>query len=115
MPDTIMARTSQNDKCRGRGRSDRRPPPTVRTLIAYLVPFAVLAILADWLFYLELEQYRQHGSHVPQASLVVALGLNGVAISIPFFWLLARRWAIPRAPKKSTTACAAPRSTNGIH
>lgn len=88
-----MARTSRSRRQRERGRGGRKPPPGVRTLLAYLLPFAALAVLADWIVCHEmLSHHRKYGhTYVPGIGMAMALSLTGAAISVPFFWLQARK------------------------
>ncbi|TWT45864.1 hypothetical protein RAS1_22990 [Phycisphaerae bacterium RAS1] len=85
---------SRHERTRG-GRGQRGRPPGLRTLFAWLIPFAAISGLADWMVSAQiLEHYRKHG-HVclPGIGLAAAFSFTGTTISVPFFWLQARRQA----------------------
>ncbi len=90
-----MARRSPSHRRRERGRGGRKPPPGVGNLLAYLLPFAALAVLSDWMVCYEmLSHYRKYGhTYLPGIGMAMALSLTIAAISVPFFWVQARRRA----------------------
>lgn len=100
-----MARTNRSHKARIRGRGGRKPPPGVWTLLAHLLPFAVPALLVDGLFCYEvMDNYWRYGRlHASPVTLGLGLTLSVTALSVPVFWLQARRAARPRSPQRRQT------------
>lgn len=88
-----MARKRRSHNWRECGRGGRKPPPGVGNLLAWLLPFAAISGLADWMVTAQIMQhYRKYG-HVcfPGIGTAAALSFTITTISVPFLWLQARR------------------------
>ncbi|QOJ15216.1 MAG: hypothetical protein HRU75_11470 [Planctomycetia bacterium] len=75
-----------------------KPPPGVRNLLAWLLPFAAISTLTDWMVAAQVfEHYERHG-HVwfPGVGTAFALSVSVTTIAIPFLWLQARKAAKSR-------------------
>lgn len=72
-----------------------KPPPGVRNLLAWLLPFAAISALADWMVGAQvLEHYKRHRHFCfPGVGMAFAISVSVTTIAIPFLWLQARKEA----------------------
>ena len=62
-------------------------------MVAWTIPFVVLAVLVDWLLYHDMASHRAKYGHwyFPFQGIIMALFVTISAISIPIVWCHLRR------------------------
>lgn len=94
----VRKRHERNGGQRLRG---SRRVPTLRTLFAWLVPLAGVALVANWALYqYAIDQHRKHGHmHLPKEGVAIAFVATGTVLALPLIWLQLRKPARPGASK----------------
>ncbi len=91
--DTIMTRRSRNRKRRRQLRQKATKPPSLKSLLAWTVPLALIAGCVDWFLYRHMADHHDKYGHwyLPMQGFIFAVMVTGIAVTIPIVGILQRR------------------------